>query len=363
MEDMPRKLPAHVTRQFNKRTKKWYYYHRVGKGLRTPLPAPTDKAFDEAYKAAEFGTPKKVVRDQVDVKSIRWLMDRYRESSAWSSLSKSTKKQRDNIFKHIMDAIGSEDFRDIDRHSVVSAMEKRLSTPAQANVLLKALRGLFGWALKNDHVTVDPTAGVDWIAYKSDGFPAWTMADAQKFCETWKIGTMHRLTMELSLVSGLRRSDVHTLGRQHMKGNVLSVRTVKTGTDITIELPQRLIGIIAATPSSGLHFIESQNGRPFTLESFGNWFRKACNKAGLEGKNIHGLRKLAATLAADGGATAHQLMSQFGWANVKQAEIYTKKADRKRLGVTSSRLVAEQIEAALAPNKNTDLSRVGNNSK
>lgn len=41
-------------------------------------------------------------------------------------------------------------------------------------------------------------------------------------------------------------------------------------------------------------------------------------------KKTHGLRKLAATMAASGGATAYELMSQFGWTNSKQAEVYTK---------------------------------------
>lgn len=59
--------------------------------------------------------------------------------------------------------------------------------------------------------------------------------------------------------------------------------------------------------------------------------------------------KLAATLAANGGATAHELMSQFGWANSKQAEVYTRGADRARLGVKSSRIVSEQLENILAP--------------
>lgn len=55
--------------------------------------------------------------------------------------------------------------------------------------------------------------------------------------------------------------------------------------------------------------------------------------------SAHGLRKAGATIAADNGATSHQLMAIFGWTTIKQAEIYTKKADQKRLAGVATRLL------------------------
>ena len=45
----------------------------------------------------------------------------------------------------------------------------------------------------------------------------------------------------------------------------------------------------------------------------------------------HGLRKAGATIAANNGATAHQLMAIFGWDTLKMAEAYTRAADQQRL--------------------------------
>ena len=53
--------------------------------------------------------------------------------------------------------------------------------------------------------------------------------------------------------------------------------------------------------------------------------------AGILDKSAHGLRKAAAIRAADDGATAHELLATFGWIDIKEAEIYTRAADRKRL--------------------------------
>jgi len=66
-----------------------------------------------------------------------------------------------------------------------------------------------------------------------------------------------------------------------------------------------------------------------TKESFGNAFRDACRAAGIR-KSAHGLRKLAATRAADADATLWQLNGMFGWTGTKMASLYTQAADRKR---------------------------------
>jgi len=76
-------------------------------------------------------------------------------------------------------------------------------------------------------------------------------------------------------------------------------------------------------------------GKPFTSNGFGNWFRKRCNEAGVPG-SAHGLRKAAATRCAENGATAHELMAMFGWTTVKEAERYTRAAERRHLGLKAS---------------------------
>jgi len=53
----------------------------------------------------------------------------------------------------------------------------------------------------------------------------------------------------------------------------------------------------------------------------------------------HGLRKAGATIAANNGATAHQLMAIFGWDTLKEAEKYTANADQKRLAQAAMHLL------------------------
>jgi hypothetical protein len=51
------------------------------------------------------------------------------------------------------------------------------------------------------------------------------------------------------------------------------------------------------------------------------------------------LRKLGAQRCAEAGATEHQLMALFGWANPKQAALYTKKANRAKLEAAAAPLL------------------------
>jgi integrase len=75
----------------------------------------------------------------------------------------------------------------------------------------------------------------------------------------------------------------------------------------------------------------SERRRPFSVAGFGNWLRTRCDEAGLPHCAAHGLRKAGASIAAENGASEHQLMSIFGWATLKEAERYTRAAPRKKM--------------------------------
>lgn len=342
-EDMPRKLPLHVSRE-KTRHDKWVYYFRIGKGKRIRLPNYGTPEFKPAYQAALSGTPAPVAKQPAEIKSLKWLVDRHMESARWAGLSVATRKQQSLFFQQAIEKSKNVDYRSITRATIEKAMTKRKDTPFLANNFLKAMRSLFGWAVKNTLLEVDPTVGVERIKAKSDGFPAWDDADVVLFCNTYPIGTKPRLAFELILQTGLRRSDICRAGRQHMNGNILTIRTAKTGAVVTSEFPAQLLSIIDQTKTGDMAFIVGDRGHPFTVESFGNWFGECCREAGVN-KSAHGIRKLSATLAANGGISAHDLMAQFGWTTAQQAEVYTKGADRKRGGVRASRVIAEQIEA------------------
>jgi integrase len=332
--DMPRPRPPHLHRQVTQHGKTVWYV-RIGKGPRVRIRADFGSPdFDAEYQAAITGAarPQRVKGEAVG--SLGWLIARYRETTAWAALSAATRRQRENIFRHVIESAGDKPFAKIDSATIVAGRERRTGTPAQARNFLDAMRGLFRWAAEAKLVRHDPTVGVRNPPRKaSDGFISWTEEHVAMYQRRWPIGTRQRVWLDVLLYSGLRRGDAVRYGRQHVQKGVGRIKTEKSGFAVMAIVPvlQILAETLAAGPCGDLTFIVGERGQPFTKESFGNAFREACRAAGIPG-SAHGVRKIAATTAANNGATTSQLKALFGWTSDAMPTIYTRAADRERLG-------------------------------
>lgn len=348
-DDMPRKLPLYVTRQRTRHGKMLFYFRR-GKGPRTPLPDPKEPDFLARYNEA-LAALEPAKKKIVGVGSLAWLIDLYRDSGAYRSLSAATRKQRDNIFKGVVEKAGHHAYSKITRKVIAQGREDRRNTPAQARNFLDAMRGLFRWALEAQHVEEDPTATVrNPSRPKGAGFEAWSEDDVAAFEDRWREGTRERVWLHVLLYTGLRRGDAVKMGRQHVKDGVATIKTAKTGMQVSIPILPELERTLAIGPTGDLAFIVGDRGQPLTKETFGNKFRVACREAGLTGKSAHGLRKLGATRAAEHGLTVNELEALFGWSGGTMASHYTRTADRKKL----AKAAAEKIRNAQAPNQLSD---------
>jgi len=329
MPGMARKLPQYCYRQKSRHGKICYYFRRK-KGPRVRLPDFETADFWEAYtRALRDQEPPAKTRAQRG--TLEWLIDVYRQSSAYLGLSAATRRQRDNIFKGVIKSAGKASYADITRAVIVKGREARAATPAQSRNFLDAMRGLFRWALETDLVATDPTVGVkNPRRPKGAGFAAWTEDDVAAYCQRWPVGTRERAWFEVLINTGLRRGDAVCVGRPHLKNNVLTIQTEKTGMSVSIPLSTAFLDIMALSQTGDLTFVCGANGRPLVKESFGNLFRKACLAADVN-KSAHGIRKLAATRIADAGATVAELEAIFGWSGGGMASLYTRTSDRTRL--------------------------------
>jgi integrase len=349
---MPKKLPPYVNRQITRHGKVLYYFRRAH-GPRVPLPALNAPDFDKKYLAALAASGPKEKRI-IGAGSLEWLIARYRETAAFSVLSDATKRQRDNIFKGVIERAGHHAYKAITRKVIVQGRDDRAATPAQARNFLDAMRGIFRWALEAEMVSVDPTAGVaNPRRPKGAGFAAWSEDDLVAYEKRWPAGTKERVWLHVLLYTGLRRGDAVKLGKQHVRDGVATIRTEKTGTEVSIPILPDLAQTLATGPTGDLAFIVGDGGRPVTKETFGNFFRAACNEAGLKGKSAHGVRKIGATRAAEAGATVQELEALFGWTGGTMASHYTKTADRKRLAKQASEKIRNAPRPTLDGNRPT----------
>jgi integrase len=284
------------------------------------------------------------------VASLRWLWESYRETGDWTRLAKSTRRQRENIMLRVLKDSGDKPYAAIRPSHIQDGIDRRSKTPSAARNFLDTMKGLFRWARKRGHIKVDPTAlDIEPPKRKKGvGFPAWTRDDIEAYRRKWPLGTRQRVWLDVILYTGLRRGDLNRIGKQHVRDGVATIRTEKGGETITVTLP--ILPALQATldrgPIGDLAWICGARGQPFTKESFGNEFSQAARQAGIR-KSAHGVRKIAATIAAENGATGKELDAIFGWVDGgKTSAIYTAAADRARL---SSQAIGKLHESGTSP--------------
>ncbi len=329
IDTMPRPRPPRLQRH-KTRHGKFVWYVRIGRGPLTRIRGEFGTAqFDAAYEAAIRGERAPVRAAKAG--TLSWLIERYRETPAWTILSNATRRQRENIFKGVISTAGTHPFAAVAERTIAAGRDRRGNTPAQARHFIDAMRGLFAWAKEAGFVKDNPAASVKYPQQKkTEGFPVWTEEDVARYESRWPLGTKERVWLAVLLYTGLRRGDAVKIGRQHVRNGVATIKTEKTGTEVHIPILPELAEVLAAGPTGELSFICGMNGRPFTKESFGNAFSEACRAAGIN-KSAHGVRKAGATRAANNGATVPQLEAIFGWTGGRMASHYTKSADRARL--------------------------------
>lgn len=279
--------------------------------------------------------------------TFRYLCTEYMGSAEFKQLATKTKAARRGIIEHMWDEPirpgAKERFRDfpINRmtpRAVVVLRDRKADLPEAANSRLKVLRRMFRWACSPgvDLMTTNIAREIPKLRPKRpDGFHAWTEAEVNQYRERHPIGTRARLAMELMLLTAQRRSDMVGMGRQHVRNGWIHFTQVKgSGTHpkrMALPIHPELQAAIDLLPKDSLAFLMTEQGRPFTANGFGNWFRDRCDEAGLPQCSAHGLRKRALEDLAERGATDRELMAVGGHESAKEVDRYTKAAQQKRM--------------------------------
>jgi integrase len=346
------------------------YFRRKGQRKIRLTESPGTDAFETEYQRAFRGEAAPARSHNTAMSgTMRWLCEQYYASAAFQSLSASTRKVRRGILDEICQRAGNFRYALMEPPHVAKLRDEKAAYPHAANNRVKALRQLFAWASSPEYgyAKRNPARDVSRLrGTNPDGIQAWTEADAVRYEACHPIGTKARLAFDLLLYTGVRRSDVVRLGPQMERsfaelapdGKTVEVqKLVFTETKgrsriiKTHELPilRPLRQSIDATPTGHLVYLVTAFGKPHSAKAFGNWFKKRCREAGLEDLSAHGVRKLGAQRCAEAGATEHQLMALFGWANPQQAAVYTRKANRVRLEAQAAKLLQARASNKSVP--------------
>jgi integrase len=329
---------------------------------------PGTAEFHEEFAAAMAGRPylrkgetPRPAPPRVVERSLRWMVEKYfRECIEFRGYDEETQKVRRRILNAICDQPASETDKrpvgdlpcDIPQDKIVVLVNRKaLTSIDSANAWLKALRKLSEWAVATTPKLIAANRAKDVPLLKrieTGGHHTWTLEEIDRYVARHPIGTKAHLALMLFLMTGQRLSDVARIGRPHIRkaehvspvmrqihpGRWLAFRQHKNHkrkpVDLVIPILPQLEDVLTASTLGDLAFLQTEFGRPYTTKGLGNWFERRCIEAKVPGR-AHGLRKAGATIAAENGATAHQLMAIFGWKTLEQAEVYTQKARQQLL--------------------------------
>jgi integrase len=221
-----------------------------------------------------------------------------------------------------------------------------------ATSFVRAASALFGWARENGWLEHSPMAGMKRL--QGGNLPAWTDAEAALAIE--QLPEHLRRVVVLALYTGQRRGDLVALTWGQYDGVAISLTQQKPRKKIDVRIPCHPIlkaeleswkaGTV--TGISGANILRNSLGRPWRPDVLSWALSVALSRiAGFpNGKNLHGLRKLAAANLAEAGCSPHEIMAITGHTTLAMVELYTASAERKRLAEAAIRRLLDQSSSA-----------------
>lgn len=320
-------LPDHVTEYKDRHGKTRYRYRRSGHPVHHFRSEPGTPDFMAEYKAACEATPVKIERYAVG--TLDALAASFYATPKWRAMRPSSKNTYQRIIDRFRLKYGKHHVRNLTAAKLDAILGTMSATPAAANNLRKILRRLMRHAIKLGWIKTNPVDATDAYKMEGEGFHTWTEDEIDQYEAHWSIGTRERLAMSLMLYTALRRSDMVFVGPEHRKGNKLILHHSKNSSDTIIPLVEPLREAIDAMGDVTGTYLQTQFGKPFTANGFGNWFRRRCTAAGLPHCTSHGLRKAITRRLAESHATHSMGKAVTGHKTDRMFSHYANKANQE----------------------------------
>lgn len=301
-------------------------------GIDCYLPGPYGSvAFRAAYDAAEKGAKTSSKGGGAPSGTFEWLIQNYLSSAKFKNLSDSRRGSLRRELDWLRLHIGDLPVTMMRVKHVEALMGKKEGRPTAANTVKKNLSMLFNHAIRLELLTHNPARLAERWKENPHGYHTWTEAEIDAFLAFHGPGTKARLAALLILNTGAARKDLSRTGWQNVKGDRLVYNRSKTDVGGDYQIMPELAEELRNVPADQMLFFVHGRGKPYTVESFGNWFKDQCKAAGIPHCSIHGLRKGQATRMANEGATELEVMAFLAHSTPKEGATYTKKASRAKL--------------------------------
>jgi integrase len=335
----PRKnnfLPHFVSEFKDRHGRKRLRFRRTGWRTEYVHAGPGTPEFTQAYRSWEVNGRAQPGEDRIRPGSFNDLIVRFYNSHKWrNDIRESTREQYHGQLERFRAKVGNLLVAEVEARHFQMIFESMGGTPTAANNLRKRMKQLMNFSIREGFRANNPVLATEPLKTPKGGFPDWSEAEIKRFEARHPVGTRARLAFDLALFTGQRKADVCTMGPSDILRGKLKIKQQKTGKELLLPILPELAASLAHTDASGAAFILNNWRKPYTVDSFGIWFKRRCLEAGINDRSMHGLRKAAARRMAESGHSNQLIKSITGHTSDTEVARYTAAASQERMADTA----------------------------
>lgn len=346
-------------------TQLWYFRHADISGTPRLPGRPGDVDFYRRYTILlEAATRAQTANEQLaDPRTMRWLVEQFRESAEWEELSGSTRRSYDSHLDRLNAMAGDLPFAKLTSGGLLAmrkrvkdevtqarkaAAEKRAKsdlkdkeagrTPKRnppkittgsrtADLFKSVVSTVLSWAVEHEHLEENPTLGTRRLQKKRNvvSHNPWTEKQIKEVLSSApqpiKDGVI------IGLYTGQRLADCLHMrrGKQQCDLPLVRVRQAKTGNLVDIHAARPLAELIERRQTADDDvdaFVLRGDGSSYSERLFSEHLRDFLDSLGYTDISFHGLRYAAAGTLNEAGCTVATIVSIIGHSTYQMAMKY-----------------------------------------
>jgi integrase len=293
---------------------------------------------------------KPKAKSQSQGRTIGDLLVAWEGSPEWAKLAPNTKSQYTTYSRYLS---GLEKFsiKKIEREKLLDIRDAVIKARGNGAgiAFARTTSAAFGWAIQRGWLPHSPATKLQ-KNIEHGTLPAWTEEDAQMALTA--LPEHLRRAVVLALCTGQRRGDLIAMQWGAYDGTKIRVTQEKTkrhqkSLTLVIPAPDELRAELDLWKQSKTSntILTTKFGRSWNLGSnLSKQLQDALSK--IEGfpthRNIHGLRKLAATRLAQAGCTIHEIAAVTGHQSLGMIQLYTRSVDQEMAAESAAKKLQQR---------------------
>lgn len=242
--------------------------------------------------------------------TVHHLVASYRAHDDFLLLADATRRRYMQCLEIIGERLGKARTKAI-TPPVVQAFKRTMArTPWQANHVLRTLRLLFSFGIREGYV-VGPNPCTKFRGYRTPPRDAvWAHAEEARFLEA--ASDEMRLAYLLAVYSAQRQGDLLVLPWSSWDGEAISLRQNKTGRRLEIPAAGPLRLALEQAPRRSTIILTRPDGQPWKADHFRHVWAQTTAAAGVKGRRFMDLRRTAVVRLAEASCTIPEIASITG---------------------------------------------------